>query len=332
MKKYDIIIVGAGLTGAMIAYKNRDRKILVLEKKSEIGGFCHTFQWEGVNIHKYGTHVFHTDKKEVWDFVNSVAPFIPCQLNVKATNNGKIYSLPFNMNTWYQLWGCTDIEDAKQKVKDNWGEVVDILIKGYSEKQWGRELKDIPEEIIKRIPVRFTWNNNYHFDKYVGIPECGYTEFIAKLFGDADILFNTDYLKDKSKWEGLADEIYYTGAIDEYYDYCYGKLDWRCLRHEHDILEIDNYQGCPQMNYTDKDVPYTRIIEHKHFMPWIETDKTWISREYSVTEGEVAYPINDDSNNALYKKYASIPSSVKFCGRLGEYKYYNMDEIIEKYI
>lgn len=327
--RYDVIIVGAGLTGAMIAYKNRDKNVLVLEKSDKVGGFCHTTQWNGIHIHDHGPHVFHTNDKKVWDFVDSITPLEPFQFNVKAKYKDKIYSLPFNMNTWYQFWGVTSIDEARKLVDERFSEVYDVLIKGYSYKQWGKE---IPKDVIERIPKRFTWDNNYFNDRYVGIPRLGYTKFIESLLSRAEVRLNTDFLLEPTRYTEMADKVYYTGRIDEFFDYRYGKLDYRCVTHEHKILNTSDFQGCPQMNYTDIDVDYTRIIEHKHFMPWVETKKTWVSKEYPSNIGEPAYPVNTQRNIDLYNKYAAIPTKVFFQGRLGEYKYYNMNDIIEKYI
>lgn len=350
MKKYDILIVGAGLAGAMIAYKNRGKRILVIEKSPRIGGFCYTEKWGDIDIHKFGCHIFHTSRREIWDWVNSIAPFIPYNFNLKANYDGKIYSLPFSLDTFYELFGVYDPEKAEELIKEetdaykniNGGLIRNLedkaissvgytvyskLIKGYTEKQWGKSCKELPESIINRLPVRFSFNTNYFNHLYQGIPENGYTDFISKLFGDSEIIYNCPF---KKEYEDLADEIYYSGPIDEYYDYQYGKLDYRSISHEHIILDKPNFQGCAVMNYTDLETPWTRIVEHKHFTGK-ESPKTWITKEYPG-KGEKAYPIEDEKNKSLYNKYRSIPSNINFIGRLGEYRYYNMNDLIEKYL
>lgn len=345
---YDLIIVGSGLTGAMIAWKNRGKKILVLEKEKHIGGFCYTEKWNGIHIHKYGPHIFHTSKKEVWDFVNSICPWKPFTLEVKATNGGEIYSLPFNMNTFKEIWGVTTPNEAKEiirkqcykripknlkeKAESQVGtDIFELLIRGYTEKQWQRSCSELPMSIIDRIPVRYSYNNNYFDDTYSGLPVSGYTHFLECLFGDAEIKTGTDFLKNKRFWEDQAPVVYYTGRIDEYYNFQYGELDYREIRHEHKIVSAENLQGCPILNYPDPEVPWTRVIEHKHFQPEIKCSRTWITTEYPGS-GLPAYPLENRGNTDLAERYKKIPNEkVIFCGRLGDYKYYDMDDIIEKY-
>ena len=329
--KYDILIVGAGLTGACIAYKNRNNKVLVIEKNSFPGGLCYSEQMNGIEVHKFGPHIFHTDRKDCWDFVNSIAEFIPFNLNVKAFNK-QMYSLPFNMNTFYELWGCTSIGEAKEMYKTNFNDIYKTFIEDYSKKQWGIYYKEIVDNVIKRLPVRFTWNNSYYDDLYVGIPKEGYTNFINKLLYNADVMYNTDFLQDKEKYEAMADIVYYTGPLDAYYDYKYGELQYRYIKHKHQTFNKSNFQGCPIVNFTSKDVPWTRVIEHKHFMPYKETQSTVVSYEYPGNVGIQAYPITNEDNTELYQKYRNIPNDKMIpVGRLAEYRYYDMNDIIEKY-
>lgn len=357
MKEYDYLIVGAGLFGALFAHKaiQAGKKVLVIDKRSHIGGNLYTEKVEGINVHKYGAHIFHTSNKEVWDFVNSIVEFNRFTNSPIAYYKGKLYNLPFNMNTFYALWGTRTPEEARQKVEEQIMEahitnpqnleeqaislvgkdIYEILIKGYTEKQWGRKATDVPAFIIKRIPVRFTFDNNYFNDNYQGIPIGGYTNFIQKLLAGAEIKCDTDYNKYRCEFADCAHKIIYTGPIDEYYDYCFGKLEYRSLRFEEEILNIANYQGNAVVNYTEAEIPYTRIIEHKHF-EFGTQEKTVISKEYSLDwkEGvEPYYPINNERNNTLYQKYKELSENEKnilFGGRLAEYKYYDMHQIVEK--
>ena len=357
MVTYDYLIVGAGLYGSMFAYKARQagKKVLVIDKRSHIGGNLYTEEIEGINVHKYGAHIFHTSDKAVWEFVNSIVEFNRYTNSPIANYKGKLYNLPFNMNTFYSLWGVRTPEEAQLKIEEQIKEaditnpknleeqaislvgkdIYEILIKGYTEKQWGRKATELPAFIIKRIPVRFTFDNNYFNDKYQGIPIGGYTNFIKKLLSGADVRCNIDYIQNKAELVGYADKIVYTGPIDEYFNYCFGELEYRSLRFEEEILDIPDFQGNAVVNYTEAEVPYTRIIEHKHF-EFGTQKKTVISKEYSLDWKEGAepyYPINDEKNNRLYQKYKVLSEKEKnvlFGGRLAEYKYYDMHQIVEK--
>ncbi|MBP1631438.1 MAG: wcfM [Bacteroidetes bacterium] len=356
MKQYDYLVVGAGLFGSYFAYraKKNGKKVLVIEKRSHVGGnlFCESI--EDINVHKYGAHIFHTSNKEVWNFVNSIVEFNRYTNSPVASYGGALYNLPFNMNTFYALWGTKTPEEARMKIEEQrkasgivtpknleeqaislvGKDIYEILIKGYTEKQWGRDATDLPAFIIKRLPVRFTFDNNYFNDKYQGIPIGGYNKLINGLLEGIDVRCNIDYFSNRQSLSLLADKIVYTGKIDEFYDYCYGKLDYRSLRFEHEILNIPNFQGNAVVNYTDKTVPYTRIIEHKHF-EFGQQPNTVITKEFSLeanSNTEPYYPVNDEKNNTLYKKYkqiAEMEQKVIFGGRLAEYKYYDMHQIIE---
>lgn len=355
-KKYDFLIVGAGLYGSVFAYevKKRGKTCLIIDKRDHIAGNIYTEKIEGINVHKYGAHIFHTNKREVWDYVNNFSEFNRYTNSPIANYNGEIYNLPFNMNTFNKMWGVETPEEAKEKIRkqciDNYSEnpknleeqainlvgtdIYEKLIKGYTEKQWGRPCSELPAFIIKRLPVRFTYDNNYFNDIYQGIPIGGYTTMVQKMLDGIEVVLNTDYLKDKDKWDNIADKVIYTGPIDAYFDYKLGVLQYRSIYFENEILEIENFQGNAVVNYTDKETPYTRIIEHKHF-EFGTQPKTIISREYSKEwdkEDEPYYPINDDKNNKLYNKYKELAENeenVIFGGRLGEYKYYDMDKVIE---
>lgn len=367
-KEYDYLIVGAGLFGAMFAYlaHKNGKKCLVIEKRPQLGGnlFCENI--EGINVHRYGAHIFHTSSKRVWDFVNSLVEFNRYTNSPVANYKGKLYNLPFNMNTFYQMWGVTTPEEANAKLVEQRSEAVnkmqadgvteprnleeqaltligkDIyekLIKGYTEKQWGRKCTELPAFIIKRLPVRLVFDNNYFNDGYQGIPKGGYNVLIKALLEGVETKVNTDFFENRKNWEGIADKIVFTGKIDEFYNYQFGNLEYRTVRFEEEILEQSNYQGNAVINYTEAEIPYTRIIEHKHFeMFGQEVDKcsrTVISREYS-TEWEQGmepyYPVNDEKNSALYLKYKHLAGKEKkiiFGGRLAEYKYYDMAPIID---
>ena len=367
--RYDYLIVGSGLYGATFAYraKQMGKKCIVLDKRPHLGGniFCENI--EGINVHKYGAHIFHTTNKQVWEFVNSIVEFNRYTNSPIANYKGKQYNLPFNMNTFYQMWGVLTPDEAQAKIEEQKAEAVaamkaagvseprnleeqalmligkdiyEALIKGYTEKQWGRKCTELPAFIIKRLPVRFIHDNNYFNDKYQGIPIGGYNKLIDGLLEGVETKTNTDFFADRQYWESVADKIVYTGAIDEYFDYKLGKLEWRTVSFEEEILDTPNYQGNAVMNYTEAEVPYTRIIEHKHFEMFgqevYDCPKTVISREYSTEykDGmEPYYTVNDERNNALadqYRELAAQEKNVIFGGRLAEYKYYDMAPIVEK--
>jgi len=355
---YDYLLVGAGLYSAVFAYHamQHGKTCLVLERRNHIGGNVYCENIEGINVHKYGAHIFHTNNKKVWEFVNSFVEFNRYTNSPIANYKGEIYNMPFNMNTFSRMWGIRTPQQAKEIIEKQRSEIkgepknleeqaialvgrdiYEKLVKGYTEKQWGRDCKELPAFIIKRLPVRFTYDNNYFNDRYQGIPIGGYNKLIEALLDGADILLNTDFLTEKEKWESMADKVIYTGAIDEYFDYCYGKLEYRTVRFETEILNTDNYQGVAVVNYTDRETPFTRVIEHKHFEygnQYGDLSKTVISREYSTDwkEGmEPYYPVNDTKNQALYEKYlykALGSQKIVFDGRLGAYKYYDMDKVV----
>ncbi|WP_461811878.1 UDP-galactopyranose mutase [Faecalimonas sp.] len=356
-KKYDYLIVGAGLFGAVFSYemKKRGKRCLVIDKRNHIGGNIYTKEIEGIQIHEYGAHIFHTNNKYVWDYINQFAEFNRYTNSPIARYKNEVYNLPFNMNTFSKLWGTITPKEAKQEIKkqvleagidtcNNLEEqaislvgkdIYEKFIKGYTEKQWGKEAKELPTFIIKRIPVRFTYDNNYFNDKYQGIPIGGYTQIIEKMLTDIEVKLQEDFFENKQYWENVADKILFTGQIDKYYNYCYGKLEYRSLKFETELLDIENYQGNAVVNYTEYEVPYTRIIEHKHF-EFGNQKKTVITREFPVkwTEKEEPYyPINDRKNNELYNKYEKKSRenhSVLFGGRLGLYQYMDMHVVIEK--
>ena len=354
--KYDYLIVGSGLYGAACAYglNKKGYKCLVLERRAHIGGNCYTEVIEGINVHKYGAHIFHTSDKEVWDFVNGFAEFnnfINCPV---ARYKNECYNLPFNMNTFTKLWPDVFTPDeAARRIEEERGAdfkqnpanleeqainlvgrtIYEKLIKGYTEKQWGKPCKDLPAFIIKRLPVRFTFDNNYFNDRYQGIPVGGYTKLIEKMLEGVEVRLNCDFLAEKEKFSAMADKIIYTGAIDEYYGYSLGALEYRSVRFETEVLDTPNFQGNAAVNYTAADVPFTRIIEHKHF-EFGTQKKTVISREYSSQwklGDEPYYPVNDAKNGELYKKYADLAQKdgkITFGGRLGRYKYADMDDTL----
>ncbi len=367
--KYDYLIVGAGLFGATFAYraKQAGKKCLVIDKRPHLGGNIYCENIEGINVHKYGAHIFHTNNKEVWKFVNSIVEFNRYTNSPIANYKGKQYNLPFNMNTFYQMWGVLTPDEAKAKIEEQKAEAVaamkaagvteprnleeqalmligkdiyEALIKGYTEKQWGRKCTELPAFIIKRLPVRFIHDNNYFNDRFQGIPIGGYNKLIDGLLEGVETKTNADFFADRQYWESIADKIVYTGAIDEYFDYKLGKLEWRTVSFEEEILDTPNYQGNAVMNYTEAEVPYTRIIEHKHFEMFgqevYDCPKTVISREYSTEykDGmEPYYTVNDERNNALadqYRELAAQEKNVIFGGRLAEYKYHDMAPIVEK--
>ena len=376
MKHYDYLIVGSGLFGATFAYRAHrvGKRCLVIDKRPHLGGNVYCENIEGINVHKYGAHIFHTSNKEVWDFVNSIVEFNRYTNSPIANYKGRQYNLPFNMNTFYQMWGVLTPEEAKAKIEEQRAEAVaamkaagvseprnleeqallligkdiyETLIKGYTEKQWGRRCTELPAFIIKRLPVRFVHDNNYFSDKYQGIPIGGFNKLIDGLLDGVETMTNVDFIKERKKsnshfsiLNSQFEKIVYTGAIDEYFDYKLGKLDWRSVRFEEEIHNIPNYQGNAVMNYTEREVPYTRVIEHKHFEMFGDEvyacPKTVISREYSeeYKDGmEPYYTVNDDRNNKLADRYrvlAEKEENVIFGGRLAEYRYYDMAPIVEK--
>lgn len=355
MKHYDYLVVGSGLFGAVFTHFaiKAGKSVLVLEKRSHIGGNVFTESVEGINVHRYGAHIFHTSDKEVWDFVNEFAEFNNYVNSPVANYNGELYNLPFNMNTFSKLWGVVTPDEARAKIAEqvanlNIGEPKNLeeqalslvgtdvytkLVKGYTEKQWGRDCKDLPAFIIKRLPCRFTFDNNYFNDRYQGIPVGGYTPMIEKMLKGADVKTNTDYFDFVKQNPDVASKTVYTGMIDEFFGFKYGKLQYRTVRFDTHVLDTPNYQGVAVMNYTDRQTPYTRIIEHKHFEFGTQA-KTVISYEYPAEwqEGmEPYYPVNDEQNSALYERYLQLSqtrSDVIFGGRLGQYKYYDMDKVI----
>ena len=369
MKQYDYIIVGSGLFGSVFAYKAHQagKKCLVLEKRPHLGGNVYCECVEGINVHKYGAHIFHTSNRKVWDFVNLFVDFNRYTNSPVANYKGQLYNLPFNMNTFHQMWGVTTPEEAQEIINEQktialeamrrngvmeprnleeqaqlliGKDIYNKLIKGYTEKQWGRKCEDLPAFIIKRLPVRFVFDNNYFNDIYQGIPIGGYNRLIEGLLAGIETKVNTDFFSERNYWSDLADKIVFTGKLDEYYDYCFGKLNYRTVRFEHEIMDVPNYQGNAVVNYTDIDVPYTRVIEHKHFEMFgadvYQCPKTVISREYSMewSDGlEPYYPVNDTVNNSIAEKYKDLArreTHVIFGGRLAEYKYYDMAPIIER--
>lgn len=369
MKEYDYLIVGSGLFGATFAYKAKQagKKCIVIDKRPHKGGNVYCENIEGINVHKYGAHIFHTSSKEVWDFVNSIVEFNRYTNSPVANYKGKLYNLPFNMNTFYQMWGVTTPQQAKEKIEEQKACAVEVmmksgiteprnleeqaisligidiyktLIKGYTEKQWGRKCTELPAFIIKRLPVRFVYDNNYFNDKYQGIPIGGYNKLIDGLLNGIEVRTGVDFFDNRTYWESIAKKIVFTGKIDEFYDYRFGKLEYRTVKFKEEIYNCSNYQGNAVVNYTEKEIPYTRIIEHKHFEMFgsavEQCPKTVISKEYSTEwkDGmEPYYPVNDERNNALYIRYKELAdkeTNVIFGGRLAEYKYYDMAPIIYK--
>lgn len=354
MKKYEYLLVGAGLYSAVFAHHatQAGKSCLAIEKRDHIGGNIYCEDVEGIHVHKYGAHIFHTSNREVWDFVNSFVEFNRYTNSPVANYKGEMYNMPFNMNTFSKMWGISTPAEAKaiidqqrccvqgepknleeQAISLVGTDIYQKLVKGYTEKQWGRDCKDLPAFIIKRLPVRYTYDNNYFNDLYQGIPIGGYNVLIEKLFAGCDIQTGVNYLDDRDYYNSLAEKVVFTGPIDAYFGYQLGKLEYRTVRFETEVLDTDNYQGVAVVNYTDRETPYTRIIEHKHF-EFGTQPKTVISREYPSewTEGmEPYYPVNDAKNQALYQQYAALAEkeNVVFGGRLGEYKYYDMDKVIE---
>lgn len=353
--KFDFLIVGSGLFGATFAHqvKKMGKTVLVLEKRMQKGGNVYCENIGGINVHKYGPHIFHTSDKGIWDFVNQHVEFNSYIHAPLACSKGKLYNLPFNMNTFYQMWGVKTPEDAQKKIIEQINDanlkapknleeqaislvgtdIYEKLIKGYTEKQWGRSPIDLPAFIIKRLPVRFTYNNNYFNDQYQGIPKGGYNIMIESLLKDIEVRVGVDFLKDRDYWESISDKILYTGALDEFFNYSYGVLEYRSLDFISQDLDIENYQGVSIVNYTEAEIPFTRIVEHKHF-EGVATSHTVITHEYpkAWSKGsEPFYPINDQKNNLIhnvYKEKAKLLTNYVFGGRLAEYKYYDMHQVI----
>ena len=355
--KYDYLIVGAGPFGAVFAYeaKKRGKRVLVIDKRSHTGGNMYCEKVEGINVHKYGAHIFHTSNKEVWDYVNQFCTFNNYINSPIANYKGEIYNLPFNMNTFNKLWGVVTPQEAKEKIENQVKEsnitepknleeqaislvgkdIYEKLIKGYTEKQWGRRCTELPAFIIKRLPVRYTYDNNYFNDKYQGIPEGGYNVIFDKLLKGIDVELNVDFFDKKGELLQKADKIVFTGMIDQYFDYQYGVLEYRSLRFEHETLDEENHQGNAVVNYNEREVPYTRIIEHKHF-EFGKQPKTVITREYPAEwkQGdEPYYPVNNEKNAEIFKKYQELAQkeeNVIFGGRLADYRYYDMHHVFER--
>jgi len=352
--KYDYLIVGSGLSGAVFAHEavRRCKKCIVIEKRGHVGGNIYCEATDGVTVHKYGAHIFHTSDKRVWDYVNSLAQFAQYTHSPIANYKGEIYNLPFNMNTFSKMWGISTPEEAQRIIAEQKGEITgeprnleeqaislvgrDIyekLVKGYTEKQWGRDCKDLPADIIRRLPVRFTYDNNYFNDPYQGMPADGYNPLIEALLEGADVRLNEDFFENREEYETMAEKTVYTGMLDQYFGYSLGKLNYRTLRFETETLDAENFQGASVVNYTDRETPFTRIIEHKHFDK-CGADKTVITREYSSewSEGsEPYYPVTDDKNSALAEEYRALAEkqeNVIFLGRLAQYRYYDMDKAI----
>lgn len=360
--KYNYLIVGAGLFGAVFAHeaKKAGKSVLVIDKRPHIAGNIYTEEIDGIQVHKYGAHIFHTSNKRVWDYVQQFAEFNRYTNSPVARYKDELYNMPFNMNTFSKMWGVTTPEEAKAKIEAQIAEagitepknleeqaislvgrdIYEKLVKGYTEKQWGRRATELPSFIIKRLPVRFVYDNNYFNDLYQGIPIGGYTKMVEKMLEGIEVRLETDYLQDRDAFDAMADKVVFTGMLDQYFEYCYGELEYRSLRFETEKLDMENYQGNAVVNYTEYEVPYTRIIEHKHFEFGCQNGnmnpKTVITREYPATwkkGDEPYYPMNDEKNNQLYQKYqklATEKSNVIFGGRLGMYKYFDMHQVIEE--
>ena len=361
---YDYLIVGAGLFGSIFAYEanKKGKKVLVIDKRNHIAGNIYSENVDGINVHKYGAHIFHTSDKKIWDYINKFAEFNRYTNSPIAVYKDEVYNLPFNMNTFAQMWGVKTPEEAKVKIKEQVSEagitdpknleeqaismvgqdIYEKLIKGYTAKQWGRPCSELPSFIIKRLPVRFVYDNNYFNDKYQGIPIGGYTQIIEKMLDGIEVRLNEDFFSKKDEYESIADKIVFTGMIDEYFAYCFGELEYRSLKFEEEELDVENYQGNAVVNYTEYEIPYTRIIEHKLFEFMCQGDKegsinkTIITREYPLKWNrgdEPYYPVNNEKNNSLYEKYKELAEKedkVIFGGRLGMYKYFDMDKDIEE--
>ena len=356
MPKYDLLVVGAGLFGAVVAHRahKAGKRVLVIDKRSHIGGNCYCEEQDGIFVHKYGAHIFHTSNKEVWEFVNQFVEFKPFVHSPLANYKGEIYPLPFNLNTFERLWGVTTAEEAQAKIDAQrlrldgeprnleeqalslvGSDVYAKLIKGYTEKQWGRDCKELPAWIIRRLPLRFERNNNYFNDTYQGVPVGGYNPLIEGLLEGVDVELNIDYFSARKFFDEMADRVVYTGELDRFYNYRFGALDYRSLRFEEERIEVPDFQGAAVVNYTDRETPFTRIIEHKHFEDR-GAEHTIITREYPMEWHEGAepyYPINDERNTSLYAEYRALADAETkyiFGGRLAEYRYYDMHQVIEK--
>ena len=352
---YDYLVVGSGLFGAIFAYEanKKGKKVLVIDKREHVGGNIYTENKDGINVHKYGAHIFHTSNKEVWEYINQFAEFNRYTNSPVARYKDELYNMPFNMNTFNKLWGVVTPKEAKEKIEQEKKEagitepknleeqaislvgktIYEKLVKGYTEKQWGQKATELPSFIIKRLPVRFIYDNNYFNNLYQGIPVGGYTKIIEKMLEGIEVKLNCDFFENRKELENIAEKIIFTGQIDKYYDYQFGELEYRSLRFETEELDEENYQGNAVVNYTEREVPYTRIIEHKHF-EFGRQEKTVISREYSSEWSvgmEPYYPVNDEKNTALYQAYRELAEkeeNVIFGGRLGDYKYYDMDKVV----
>ncbi|MEF2782001.1 MAG: UDP-galactopyranose mutase [Clostridium sp.] len=354
---YDYLIVGSGLFGSIFAYEanKMGKKCLVIDKRNHIGGNIYTENIEGINVHKYGAHIFHTSNKNVWDYIQQFAEFNRYTNSPIAKYKNEIYNMPFNMNTFNKLWGVITPQEAKEKIQEQIIEsgitepknleeqaislvgkdIYEKLVKGYTQKQWGKPCNELPSFIIKRLPVRFTFDNNYFNDLYQGIPIGGYTQIIEKMLKNIDLKLNCDFFEHRDELQNIAKKIVFTGMIDQYFDYCYGELEYRSLRFETELLNIDNFQGNAVVNYNEYEIPYTRIIEHKHF-EYGTQPKSIITKEYPSTwkkGDEPYYPLNDEKNNSLYEKYKTLAekeNNVIFGGRLGMYKYFDMHHVIDE--
>lgn len=361
MAQYDFLLVGSGLFNSVFGYlaRKEGKHVLIVERRSQLGGNLYCENMNGIQVHMYGPHIFHTNNRTVWNFVNSVVEFEQYTLNILANYKGRMFNLPFNMNTFYQLWGvntpqeamtmieqqrkkldkCCEHQNLEEYAKNFLGEdLYYLLVKGYTEKQWGKPCEELPSSILRRLPIRYTYNNNYFNDNWQGIPKGGYSNLISRLIDNIQYITECDYLKDRDYFNSLAKTIVYSGALDEFFDYRLGKLEYRSLRFEHEALAISNHQGNSIINYTDSDTAYTRTVEHKHFEPFNkeiqEMEYTVITREYPQAfnnDCEPYYPINDNKNEELCNKYKALAAKEKnvlFGGRLAEYKYYNMDEVV----
>lgn len=351
--KYDLLVVGGGLFGAVVAREALDagKRVLVVERRGHIGGNCFTEEIEGINVHRYGAHIFRTSNRQIWDYLSRFCEFNNFINSPVANFKGELYNMPFNMNTFHALWGVVTPAEAHEKIDEQripnddpqnleqhvlslvGRDIYEKLVKGYTEKQWGKSCTELPASIMRRIPLRFTYDNNYFNDRYQGVPEGGYTSLIERLFEGADVLLGIDYLQRREELDASADAVVFTGPIDEFYGFRFGPLEYRSLRFEHEILDESNHQGVAVVNYTDAETPYTRIIEHKHFEFGCQP-KTVISREYPQTWEpgmEPYYPCEDAENKSRYERYAQLAASeekVRFGGRLGEYRYYDMQDTI----